>query len=209
MVIRALAIVMLVAGAAHADPDLAAITAAAPSCDAKRCFELALHVVADGDTLVQTPAWIASLVATANRHFAAVETGFELASVDALPTSATHIVTRADRDAFARLATGTRIHVFVIGTLENVDDAAVPVHGVTWRAKGRKYIIVASDSIERVLAHELGHVFGLPHSTYAISIMNKTKRDDPPMEQRRFADEELAAMKPVIARLAKTLAVKH
>jgi hypothetical protein len=39
--------------------------------------------------------------------------------------------------------------------------------------------------------------------------MNKTKRDQPPVEDRRFADEEQAVMKPVIKRLAKTLAVKH
>jgi hypothetical protein len=189
-VIRALLIVMLCVVSAHADP----VT-----------FEISLHVVKD----VETPDWLAARVAVANKQFAAVDAAFEVTSQDELDAGATHVVTRADRNALAKLVTDHKIHVFVIGKLENVDDAKVPVHGVTWRADGKKYIIIGADSIDRVLAHELGHVFGLPHSTYPISIMNKTVRDKPPAEDRRFADEEQAVMKPVIKRLAKTLAVKH
>jgi hypothetical protein len=33
--------------------------------------------------------------------------------------------------------------------------------------------------------------------------MNKTERVDPPIEQRRFADEEVAAMRPALARLLR------
>jgi len=189
-VIRALVSVMLCAVSAHADP----VT-----------FEISLHVVKD----VQTPDWLAAQVTVANKHFAAVDAAFEVTSQDELDAASTHVVTRADRNALAKLVTDHKIHVFVIQKLENVDDAKVPVHGVTWRADGKKYIIIGADAIDRVLAHELGHVFGLPHSSYPISIMNKTKRDQPPVEDRRFADEEQAVMKPVIKRLAKTLAVKH
>ena len=188
--IRALVIVMLCAASAHADP----VT-----------FEISLHVVKD----VQTPDWLAAQVTVANKHFAVVDAAFEVTSQDELDAAATHVVTRADRNALAKLVTDHKIHVFVIQKLENVDDAKVPVHGVTWRADGKKYIIIGADAIDRVLAHELGHVFGLPHSSYPISIMNKTKRDQPPVEDRRFADEEQVVMKPVIKRLAKTLTVKH
>jgi hypothetical protein len=187
--VKALAILFVLCATVHADP-----------CSAKTCFELALHVVPDS----VDDAWLEQLRATANQHFAAVDAGFDYASRDDLPASASHVVTRADRDAFAKQVTDSKIHVFVIGKLENVDDTA-PVHGVTWRAHGKKFIIIGADSIDRVLAHELGHVFGLPHSTYKISIMNKTKRDDPPMDQRRFSDEELALLKPAVARLAKTV----
>jgi len=45
-----------------------------------------------------------------------------------------------------------------------------------------------------VLAHELGHFFGLPHSKYPVSIMNKTPRDDPPHAERGFHAKELAIM---------------
>jgi hypothetical protein len=76
---------------------------------------------------------------------------------------------------------------------------------VTWRLPKdrRKYIIVSIQALERTLAHELGHFFGLPHSTYAVSIMNKTERTEPPVDQRTFADEEIAAMRPVLERLLR------
>ena len=151
-------------------------------------FQIVLHVAPDS----ASAAALDQMLAVANAQFAAVDASFEYASRD--EQSVTHVVTRADRDAFAKQVTDDEIHVFVIGKLENVDDDK-PVHGVTWRGKGKRYIIVAGDSPDRVLAHELGHLFGLPHSTYKISIMNKTKRDDPPMDQRRFSDEELKILR--------------
>ena len=78
-------------------------------------------------------------------------------------------------------------------------------YGVTWRLPkdSRKFVIVSAQALERTLAHELGHFFGLPHSTYAISIMNKADRAEPPVEQRTFADEEIAAMRPNLERLLR------
>ncbi len=187
--------------------DLAAVAPAIPACDADRahCIGLQLHVAADDKALVVAPAWIAEQVATANLQFAALGVGFQVVGVDALPATAVHVETRAARNALAagRLD-GMVVHVFLIGKLENVDDD-VPVLGVTWHRPNddRKYVIVGSDAWPRTLAHELGHVFGLPHSTYAISIMNKTPRDKPPMEERRFADEEIAAMRPALARMLR------
>jgi hypothetical protein len=55
----------------------------------------------------------------------------------------------------------------------------------------------------RTLAHELGHFFGLPHSTYKISIMNKKKRDDPPPEQRTFAPQEFSTMRDNLRRMLR------
>lgn len=151
-------------------------------------FQIVLHVAPD----TVSDAWLDQMLAVANAQFHAVDASFEYAARD--EHSVAHVVTRADRNAFAKQVSDNQIHVFVIGKLENVDDDT-PVHGVTWRGKGKRYIIVAADSPDRVLAHELGHLFGLPHSTYKISIMNKTKRDDPPPEQRRFSDEELAILR--------------
>ena len=151
-------------------------------------FQIVLHVAPDS----ASAATLDQMLAVANAQFAAVDASFEYASRD--DQSVAHVVSRADRDAFAKQVTDHAIHVFVIDKLENVDDDT-PVHGVTWRGKGKRYIIVAADSPDRVLAHELGHLFGLPHSTYKISIMNKTKRDDPPIDQRRFSDEELKILR--------------
>jgi hypothetical protein len=180
---------------------------AAPACDKTRahCFLIQVHVAADDHGLVASADWIAGQLAVANRHFAALDVGFELAGVDTLPASAVHVETPKDRDALAIDRLGGRvIHAFIVGQLDNIDGEGV-IFGVTWRLHrdDRKYVVVSAQAWERTLAHELGHFFGLPHSTYAISIMNKTERDEPPLEQRTFADEEIAAMKPVVKRLVR------
>jgi len=190
---RALAVVMLLAGAASADD--------AP-CARKTCFAIQLHIASIDSAPVVSAEWTSAQLATANRLFAALDVGFSIAGTDA--DSAAHLRTRADRSALGAHVTGAVIHVFVTGTLENVDDPNEPVYGVTWRKGDRKFVILGANARDIVLAHELGHVFGLPHSTYAISIMNKTKRATPPLDERTFADEELAVMRGVVRRLVKT-----
>jgi Matrixin len=197
-------------GSVHADVDaeIAAISAALPPCEATRahCFGIRLHVTAADDGLIAAPEWLATQLAAANRHFAPLDVGFQVVGIDTLPASGAHVATRQERDALAmgRLR-GKVIHVFIVGQLDDIDEAGKIIYGVTWhtRSDDRKYVLVSTAGIERVLAHELGHVFGLPHSTYAISIMNKTARDEPPVEQRTFADEEIAAMRPALARLLR------
>jgi hypothetical protein len=204
--VRALAIVVLVAGSAHAGVDLTAVTKTAPGCDPSRahCFGIQLHVAVDAD-LVAPPDWIATQVSEANRLFAPLDIGFRLVGVDALPASAFHIANRGDRDELAsHRAGGTLIDVFVIGKLDDIDEAGAIAYGVTWRIKDeRKYILVSNAAMPRTLAHELGHFFGLPHSTYKISIMNKKKRDDPPPEQRTFAPQEFSTMRDNLKRMLR------
>lgn len=208
--LAAVAGVVALAGVARADtPDeLAAVRRAPAGCDKARahCFGLALHVAADVRGLVVTPDWVAAQVATANRHFARLDVGFQLAGVDALPPSAVHVETRRDRDDLANDRLGGKlVHVFVVGQLDDVDIDGAIAYGVTWHQHrdDRKYVIVSAQALERTLAHELGHFFGLPHSSYAISIMNKTERTEPPVDQRTFADEEIEAMRPVLQRLLR------
>jgi hypothetical protein len=206
----AVALVVVATRPAHADrgAEVDAIRKAAASCDKDRahCFGVQLYVVADdADGLIVTAEWIANQLAMANRHFAPLDVGFQLASVDVLPAASSRVETRRDRDAIAadRLG-GKLISVFVVGELDNVDEDGV-IYGVTWhhRKDDRKYVILSARAWERTLAHELGHFFGLPHSTYAISIMNKQERKEPPMAERTFADEEVAAMKPALRRLVR------
>jgi hypothetical protein len=188
--------------------ELTAVVAALPACDAARahCVGLQLHIAVADDGVIAKPDWLAVQLAAANRHFAPLGVGFQVIGADALPAAAAHIATREDRDAVAagRL-TGRVIHVFITGQLDDIDQPGEIIRGVAWHLRGsdRKYVILSTVAPDRVLAHELGHVFGLPHSSHAISIMNKTERATPPREQRTFADEEIAAMRPVLERLLR------
>ena len=190
---------VLAPAAARADVDreLAALAAALPACEAGRahCIGIQLHVpvaVDRGDTLIAQAEWLAVQLAEANRHFAPIDVGFQVVGADALPAGAGHIATPADRDAVAdgRL-TGKVIHLFITGQLDDVDQPGEVIRGVTWHLRGgdRKYVILSTVAPELV-----GH---------AISIMNKQPRTEPPVEQRTFADAELAAMRPALRRLLR------
>lgn len=205
-----LVLVCTVGGVAHADveADLAAAAAALPACDAARahCIGIRLHITVGDAGLIARPDFLATQLAAASRHFAPLDVSFQVVGIDTLPATASHIATPGDRDdvAAGRLGGGV-IHVFVVAQLDDVDHAGQIIRGVTWHTRGddRKYVILSTVAPERVLAHELGHFFGLPHSTYPVSIMNKRDRKAPPPEQRTFAGEEIAAMRPGLQRLLR------
>src|SRR6185503_5969476 len=152
--VRSLVVLCLLARVAHADVD--AIAKAAPSCDAARahCVAIHLHVAGDDHGLVATAEWVAKQLAGANRHFARLDVGFTLASVDALPASAMHIETKADRNALAENRLGGKvIHVFVVGQLDDVENEGI-AYGVTWKRPNdsRRYLIISVQALERTLA---------------------------------------------------------
>lgn len=151
-------------------------------------------------------AFIDAQIAKANAHFASVGASFEVTATD------TKSVARVD-DTPARVALrkhikGKAIHVFITGRLADVDVDGAEIRGVTLRTGSRKYIILSAIAMDMVLAHELGHLFGLPHSAYDVSIMNKTKRDTPPFEERTFAPEEFDRLRAAIPKAAKRYATK-
>jgi len=193
---------------AEVAPDLAAVVAGLPSCDPARahCFGIRLHVTVGADGPIATPDFLATQLATANRHFAPLDVAFQVVDIDALPATAAHIASPGDRDELSagRLGGGV-IHVFIVSQLDDIDHPGQIIRGVTWhtRSDDRKYIVVSTVAPDRVLAHELGHLFGLPHSSYPVSIMNKRDRKQPPPDQRTFADEEIGAMRPALGRLLR------
>lgn len=214
--VPAVLIALAAAGPARADAvddavALAALARAAPPCDAARahCLGLQLHVAVGDDGPVATPDWVVRQLASANRHFAAIGVAFQVEGVVALPASAARIEDAAERTQLGRLVAGTVIDVFVTAQLDDIDKSDGIIYGVTWPTAGKKFVIVSTMAWERTLAHELGHVFGLPHSTYAISIMNKTQRKEPPLEQRTFHPAEQAVMRGQLARLLRDGVIAH
>jgi len=216
-ILRALTgLLLLVAGEAGAKEagapvDLEALARAASPCDAAvaHCIGIKLHVAVDGQGAVAQADWIARQLASADRHFAPLGVGFQITGTDALPEAAARIEDARERTQLARRVAGTVIDVFVTAQLDDIDKQDGVIYGVTWPAGGKKFVIVSTMAWERTLAHELGHVFGLPHSSHAISIMNKTERKEPPVEQRTFHPDELAAMRGQLARMLRDQVIAH
>lgn len=211
--VRALAVLLvLVAGEARADDaDLEALRKAAPPCDAARahCLGIKLHVAVEGAGPVASAEWVDRQVAHANRHFASIDVAFQVDSVAALPEEAARIEDAQERTSLAKLVAGTVIDVFVTAQLDDIDKQDGVIYGVAWPAGGKKLVILSTMGWERTLAHELGHVFGLPHSRYAISIMNKRARKQPPLEQRTFHPAELAVMRARLAAMLRERVIAH
>ena len=184
---------------------LEALVKAAPACEAARahCVGIRLHVATADSALVAAPDWVARQAAAANEHFAPIGVGFQVVGADELPEAAARIEDAQERSGLARLVAGTVIDVFVTAQLDDIDVQGGVIRGVAWPAGAKKFVILSTIAPDRTLAHELGHVFGLPHSAYAISIMNKTQRKEPPLEQRTFHANELAVMRGQLARLLR------
>ncbi len=207
--VRALAVLLVLAAgvrdAAADEAEVQALARKAPPCDRARahCVGLKLHVAVEDAGPVASADWIARQLAYANRHFAAIDVAFQIEAMGALPETAARIEDAPERTSLARRVAGTVIDVFVTAQLDDIDKKGEIIYGVAWPAGGKKLVILSTMGWERTLAHELGHVFGLPHSKYAISIMNKTRRVEPPLEQRTFHADELAVMRARLAQLLR------
>jgi hypothetical protein len=209
--VRALVVLLLLFGRVAA-ADVGDLIKGAPACDpARTCLGIALHVAVSDASANARPVATADFLATqlvhANKQFERLGVGFQYVSVAELPASAMRVEDATERTSFGPRVKGTVIHVFVTGQLDDIDVADQVIRGVAWRKdKTTKYIILSTIAQQNVLAHELGHVFGLKHSTYAVSIMNKTERAEPPYEKRTFADEEYTLMQPKLAAMLKSKA---
>ena len=186
---------------ADGPPDLSAFVASTPRCApaATHCFGIHLHVVHTDAGPVQDVAWVSAQLEQAQRHFALIDTSFEVIAADALAASDLEIDDRDERDALghARFTRGV-VHVFVVGRLADVDTSGNEIRGVHWRERGdrsHRWVILSKIAGSLVLPHELGHFFGLPHSTYDISLMNKSVRLTPLISELTFAEPEVLRMR--------------
>lgn len=165
----------------------------------EHCVGIELFVTIEDGEPVQTPAWMAGELDHANELFASIGVGFELDTVGFVGEQWAHVHSRLDRDRLGRRQRKPGfVHVFLVRQLDDVDIEGNLLYGVHWRDRGdtsRRWIVLSErDSSSTVLAHEMGHYFGLPHSRYDVSIMNKAPRDTPTWPERVFAEPEVERM---------------
>jgi hypothetical protein len=144
-------------------------------------FSLRVSVAADdAGKPIARPEWLAAELDAAQALFTPF--GVRFAKTDGAPLDArlAHVETRADRDGFATHMAPHVIDVFVVDSLRDVDDPSQMRRGVHWHApSGAHYLIVIASAATSVLAHELGHYFGNPHSHVADNVMSYERTGAP------------------------------
>lgn len=117
--------------------------------------------------------WVEAQIAEANRLFGPLGTRFRWTKDRELADAHREMHTRKDRDALAKLSEGPVIDLFLVHALEDVDEPGRMRRGVCWTGPGgRRYLVMSKIAGESVLAHELGHFFGNPHSTVVNNVMS-------------------------------------
>ncbi|WP_437999110.1 hypothetical protein WMF26_03290 [Sorangium sp. So ce185] len=131
---------------------------------------------------VRDDAWIDAQIAEAIRLFEPAGVALRKVGSRALAPRFSRLETRADRDALAAAIEARRINVMVVASLRDVDDPRRFRMGVHWRNRAtpeRRCVIVAANARPTVLAHELGHFFGLGHSGVDDNVMSYTRTGAP------------------------------
>jgi hypothetical protein len=161
---------------------LAASLLASPAAHADTTtFPLSIAVAQQAGAPVRDEAWIREQIAQANALFAPAGVGFRWTLAKDL-RARIELHSRADRDALAD-ETEPRgvVDIFVVAALEDVDEPGRMRKGVCWTHKGdgKRYVVVSAIAPPGVLAHELGHFFGNPHTTVADNLMSYERTGGP------------------------------
>lgn len=140
----------------------------------------------DAATRIVDDAWVAAQIDEANRLFAPLGTTFRWYVDKPLADAHAAMHTRGDRDGLTPLTEDRVVDVFVVRELEDVDEPGRYRRGVCWTGQGGKRFLILSQIAGRsVLAHELGHFFGNPHSSVTDNLMSYSRTGAPP-----FLDEK-------------------
>jgi hypothetical protein len=148
--------------------------AAPPARAPATTFSLRVSIATDADgKSVATADWLASQFAAARDLFAPFGVAFARTDGPSLDARVARVETRADRDAFASHAAAHAVDVFIVESLRDVDAPDTMRRGVHWHApSGAHYVLLVGSAPPTVLAHELGHYFGNPHSSVVDNVMS-------------------------------------
>ena len=138
-------------------------------------FPVVVSIAAEDGVPVVDASWVEAELAMANTIFAPSGVSFVLRDTRPLDPRFAHLETRADRHALGEELVPSVINVFVVGSLRDVDDPSLMRRGVHWRPAGipgAHFVIVSSVAGPDVMAHELGHFFGNPHSDTPNDVMS-------------------------------------
>jgi hypothetical protein len=136
---------------------------------------VALAVAGEEGAPVRDAAWVDAQVAQAVALFSPLGIPLRKIASTALPAAYAQLETRADRDALGERIQPRQVNVFVVASLRDVDDPTLYRMGVHWRSRAkpaRHYAIVAATARAITLAHELGHFFGLDHTSVVDNVMS-------------------------------------
>jgi hypothetical protein len=166
-------------------------------------FGLSFMIARDRESgeRVVDDAWVQSQIDEANRLFSPLGTRVRWTMERELPEPHGELHSRGDRDGLTPLTFHGVIDVFLVRELEDVDEPGRPRMGVCWTGRGgKRFIVVSRTARPSVLAHELGHFFGNPHSPVLNNLMSYS-RDGAPV----FLDEmQSATIKTLSARFLAT-----
>lgn len=127
---------------------------------------------------VKPDKWVAAHVAAANRVLRSHKVALT-ARVRAVVLARCDLLTRAHRHAMAvHVRPGAHVTVMVLRRVRDLDVPDYDLMGVHWRYRGkdpalagRRWLLLTARARPPVLAHELGHFFGLRHDPAGGNLM--------------------------------------
>lgn len=124
-----------------------------------------------------TLKWAKTHVDAANQLFAPLAIQLD-ATYEFYAAQRCDAITATDRDTYAKDVAPKGITVLVVSRVQDIDVPDYDLMGVHWRyrgaqsdLKGRRWVFLTTRATPGVLAHELGHYFGLPHDPRGGNIM--------------------------------------
>jgi len=154
-------------------------------------FGLAISIASQGGVHVKDDAWIVQQIASANELFAPAGVSFRWTLEKALADAHAAMHSPADRDDLSALTEKTgSVDVFLVSELEDIDEPGRMRKGVVWTHKpdGKRYVVLSAAAPIGVLAHELGHFFGNPHTKVEDNVMSYLRSGGP----TAFDDDQIA-----------------